>query len=257
MQRSSKSEFRFVRSQDNYFFHFPGYFKLYYRHRQPRHLTNSASAVLFISPRFVLHLRFCTLREYSWGPEAVTFFFSFFFFFFFFRFWSDAILLVFTSKSNFLSSFVRLYPSLTAAAMPGLGVDGRPDDETQYDNPQSKPDSYEQEERVPRSSSFAFVIKSADIAVSVARDFLELGPDDLRALFIKNRIVFGGLLRVSEHLFDGLQIPEEFHVFAKLHQKHNALNVRDDLPLASNRLVHRGSKVICICFLDNCNGYGR
>jgi len=83
MQRSSKSEFRFVRSQDNYFFHFPGYFKLYYRHRQPRHLTNSASAVLFISPRFVLHLRFCTLREYSWGPEAVTFSFSFFFFFFF------------------------------------------------------------------------------------------------------------------------------------------------------------------------------
>ena len=166
--------------------------------------------------------------------------------------------LIFTSfhpprKSNLLSSFVGLYPSVTAAGMPGLGVDGRPDDETQYDDKsQPKPDSYEE-----RSSSFAFVIKSADIAVSVARDFLELGPDDLRALFIKNRIVFGGLLRVSEHLFDGLQIPEEFHVFAKLHQKHNALNVRDDLPLASNRLVHRGSKVICICFLDNCNGYGR
>lgn len=141
--------------------------------------------------------------------------------------------------------------------MPGLGVDGRPDDETQYDdNPQRKPDFYEQE-HVPRSSSFAFVIKSADIAVSVARDFLELGPDDLRGLFIKNRIVIGGRLRITEHLFDGLQIPEEFHVFAKLHQKHAALNVRDDLLLTSNRLVHRGSQVICLFFLDNCNGDGR
>ena len=110
--------------------------------------------------------------------------------------------------------------------MPGLGVGGRPDDETQYDDdPQYKPDSYEQEEHVTRSSSFAFVIKSADIAVSVARDFLELGPDDLGELFIKNRIMIGGRLRVTEHLFDGLQIPEEFHIFAKLHQKHTALNV--------------------------------
>ena len=141
--------------------------------------------------------------------------------------------------------------------MPGLGVDGRPDDKTQYDdNSQRKPDSYEQEEPVLRSSSFAFVIKFADIAVSVARDFLELGPDDLRGLFIQNRIVIGGRLRVPEHLFDGLQIPGEFHVFAKLHQKHTALNVRDDLLLTSKCLVHRGSKVICLCFLDDCNGAG-
>jgi len=140
--------------------------------------------------------------------------------------------------------------------MPGLGVDGRPDDETQYDNSQCKPDSYEQAEPVPRCNSFAFVIKSADILVSVARDFLEIGSDDLRGLFIKNRIVIGGRLRVPDHLFDGLQIPEEFHVFAKLHQKHTALNVRDDLLLTSNRLVHRGSEVICLCFLDDCNGAG-
>ena len=110
--------------------------------------------------------------------------------------------------------------------MPGLGVNEILDDETQYDdNPQGKPDSYEQEEHVPHSSSFAFVIKSADIAVSVAKDFLELRPDDLRGLFIKNRIIIGGRLRVTEHLFDDLQIPEEFHIFAKLHQKHTALNV--------------------------------
>ena len=93
--------------------------------------------------------------------------------------------------------------------------------------------------------------------MSVARDFLKIGPDDLRGLFIKNRIVIGGRLEVTEHLFDGLQIPEEFHVFMTLHQKHTALNVRDDLLLTSNSLVHRGSEVICLCFLDNCNGYGR
>ena len=110
--------------------------------------------------------------------------------------------------------------------MPGLGVDELTDNETQYDdNPQHKPDSYEQEEHVPCSSSFAFVIKSADIAVGVAMDFLELRPDDLRRLFIKNRIIIGGRLIVTEYLFDGLQIPEEFHIFTKLHQKHTALNV--------------------------------
>jgi hypothetical protein len=89
------------------------------------------------------------------------------------------------------------------------------------------------------------------------RDFLELGPDDLDELFKKNHVVFGGLLGVTDHLFDGIQVPEEFHVFVKLHQNYTALTVWDALPLTSNRLVYRRSQVICRCFLDHCIGYRR